>query len=83
VGRLKELSSVKDEYIKALVEELNKVVPLTSEHGWKSSRYEKGKELREKIKAVELKRISGIMSRPSRGIKDVSDTIVIKDGLDD
>lgn len=39
----------KDEYIKLLEDELNETVPIAALHGWKSSRYEKGVELRNKI----------------------------------
>lgn len=37
------------EYVKLLVDELNEIAPLATVHGWKSSRYEQGKRLREEI----------------------------------
>lgn len=39
-----------EKYIVMLGKELDEVVPMASIHGWKSSRYEEGKKMREKIK---------------------------------
>jgi hypothetical protein len=47
-----ELIKAQDEYIKLLVEELDEVVVLMSVHGWKSHRYEQGKQSRDKIEQL-------------------------------
>jgi hypothetical protein len=49
-GKERELE-VHKEYIKLLGEELDELVPLAGNRGWKSTRYEAGKILREKIKS--------------------------------
>jgi hypothetical protein len=38
------------EYIELFGEEMDEIVPYAASHGWVSTRYEKGKELRKKIK---------------------------------
>lgn len=38
-----------EEYNSLLKDELDEVISIASVHGWESSRYEKGQELREKI----------------------------------
>ena len=43
-----------DDYIVLLGKELDEVVPLAHTHGWRSSRYEEGKEARKKI--LEIRR---------------------------
>lgn len=49
----KELLIVKDEYIVLLLEECLEVIPLAYSHGWRSTRHEAGKLVRERIKALE------------------------------
>ena len=44
-----------DEYIYLLAKELEETVVIANAHGWKSTRYTKGKELRNKI--AELKKL--------------------------
>ncbi len=44
-----EATTIYGEYIKLLVDELNDLVGIASLHGWKSSRYEDGIRLREKL----------------------------------
>lgn len=44
--------TVYDEYIQLLTDELNEIVPMAAEHGWKTHRYDKGEELRAKIEAL-------------------------------
>ena len=48
----KELIDTYDEYIKLLGEELNELIPFATQHGWKSTRYEAGKMLRDKISSI-------------------------------
>jgi hypothetical protein len=47
-----EIIKAQDEYIKLLTDELDEVVVLMSVHGWKSHRYEQGKQLRNKIEQL-------------------------------
>jgi len=47
-----ELAKIQEEYINLLGEELNELATLAHTHGWKSSRIEKGKKLRQKIKEI-------------------------------
>jgi hypothetical protein len=47
--KLKKAITLLQEYIKLLGEEIDDLVGIAYAHGWKSSRFEKGKELREKI----------------------------------
>ncbi len=49
VNNKMKLIAALDEYVNLLGEELNEVVPLAHVHGWKTQRFEKGKEMREKI----------------------------------
>jgi hypothetical protein len=49
IKAMSALQNAYEEYIKLLGEELNDLVGLASAHGWRSSRFEAGKELREKI----------------------------------
>jgi len=44
-----ELREALEGYIKLLLEELDEVVPLAHMHGWRSSRYQKGVDLRARI----------------------------------
>lgn len=44
-----------EQYNSLLIAELNEVVPIASVHGWKSSRYEQGKLLRDKIEVLSIK----------------------------
>lgn len=44
-----------EQYNSLLIAELNEVVTIASVHGWKSSRYEQGKLLRDKIEALSIK----------------------------
>ena len=53
IERLKEIISTQDDYVKLLIEELDELAVFASVHGWKSTRYEQGKKLREKI--IQLK----------------------------
>lgn len=50
---LKEIIETQKEYIKLMSDELNELAVLASNRGWKSSRYEAGKLLREKISELE------------------------------
>lgn len=52
VERLRVLAIAQEQYINLLGEELNEVVPLAASCGWKSTRHEAGKALREKIAAL-------------------------------
>lgn len=47
-----ELVKALEDYIVLLGKELDEVVPMASVHGWKSSRFEEGKKMRKKIKAL-------------------------------
>lgn len=47
--RVEEVTATYDEYIKLLIDEINELIGMAHVHGWRSSRVEKGKELREKI----------------------------------
>jgi len=51
-----ELIKTLQEYIVLLGKELDEVVPMASVHGWKSSRFEEGKKMREKIDNLITKR---------------------------
>ena len=44
-----ELEKCQDEYIKLLIDELDELVGMAAVHGWRSTRFEKGVELRSKI----------------------------------
>jgi hypothetical protein len=46
---LHDLVQTQEEYIELLREELHEIVPLATAHGWKSSRADKGIEIRGKI----------------------------------
>ena len=48
-SRLQTESANKDEYIKLLGEEIDDLAPLAAVHGWKSTRHEKGKEIRARL----------------------------------
>ncbi len=52
---LDKIINSQDEYIKLLSDELNDLAVFAHTHGWKSSRYEKGKVLREKIEISKQK----------------------------
>lgn len=47
-----EIFSACDEYIKLLILEINELVGLAWVHGWRSTRFEQGKKLREIIQAL-------------------------------
>ena len=53
--RLVKLNKLREEYTKLICNELDEIVSFASSHGWKSTRYEKGKEFRDKIKILEDK----------------------------
>lgn len=55
MDNLKELIKTYDEYTKLLEEEIHNMQDIAQLHGWKSTRYEKGKELREKIESLKDK----------------------------
>ena len=62
VQLLKQIQDLDNDYIEVLeqynsllIAELNEVVPIASVHGWKSSRYEQGKLLRDKIEVLSIK----------------------------
>ena len=62
VQLLKQSQDLNNDYIEILeqynlllIAELNEVVPIASVHGWKSSRYEQGKLLRDKIEVLSIK----------------------------
>lgn len=48
-SRLIERERLWIEYVKLLVDELNELMPLAANHGWVSTRHEKGKELRRQL----------------------------------
>lgn len=50
-GKENELSKLEKEYRELLDAEYEEAIRYASAHGWKSSRYEMGKELREKIES--------------------------------
>lgn len=52
---LKEIIEAQKEYIKILSDELNELTPLAYVHGWRTTRYEMGKAVREKISQLESK----------------------------
>ena len=47
-----ELIKTYDEYIKLLGDEIDGLAGLAYVHGWRSSRYEQGKALRDKIESL-------------------------------
>ena len=49
LARLKELVGCYEEYVSMLRDELNDVVPIAHNHGWRSGRYEQGQKIRAKI----------------------------------
>jgi len=49
-SRIKSLTFAYEKYMKLLGAELDEIAPLASAHGWKSSRYEEGKQCRARIK---------------------------------
>ena len=55
--RLREAIEAQKEYIKLLGAELDSTIGLAYSHGWRSTRAEKGKELRKRIKQA-LKGVS-------------------------
>ena len=50
---MRELIDTQKEYIKLLSDELDEVIVLAYTHGWRSNRYEKGVEFRNKIEELE------------------------------
>jgi hypothetical protein len=52
---LKEIIEAQKEYIKILSDELNELTPLAYVRGWRTTRYEMGKAVREKISQLESK----------------------------
>lgn len=50
--RLREQNNARAEYTKALEEELGNLSGFAHAHGWRSKRYEEGKRLRDKIRAL-------------------------------
>lgn len=50
-----ELIKAMDEYIQLLTDELNDIAPFAATHGWQTTRFEKGRELRDRID--ELKKV--------------------------
>lgn len=50
--RVEEIIKVYDDYIILLGKELDELAPFAATHGWKSSRFEEGKKMREKITAI-------------------------------
>lgn len=56
IKRLKKLLKLHQEYEELMGKELDEVCGLAYVHGWKSSRYEAGKELRAEIEALEKER---------------------------
>ena len=51
-AKWRELVDAKDEYIKLLADELESTVLLAYSHGWRSTSYEKGVEIRQKIESI-------------------------------
>lgn len=54
VERLSELKELYKGYARLLADELDEVVPMANVHQWKSTRFEKGKEFRDKIAELDL-----------------------------
>lgn len=48
----RELLRLTEEFSQLLCDELNETVTWAATHGWRSSRYEQGKDLREKIQQL-------------------------------
>ncbi len=49
---MERLITAYEVYVKLLRDELNEVVPLAAAHGWKTTRFEQGKEARTKITEI-------------------------------
>ena len=47
-----ELTKTYKDYVNLLSEEIRELIPLASNHGWESSRYEQGETFRKMIKAL-------------------------------
>jgi hypothetical protein len=50
---LNKIIETQKEYIKLLSDEINDLAPMAYVHGWATSRYEMGQELRKKISDLE------------------------------
>jgi hypothetical protein len=50
--KLREALKLQEEYTVLLIEEIDSLIPMAHTHGWRSTRAEKGKELRERIEAA-------------------------------
>ena len=46
LDKVEKLIKAKDKYIKLLEDELEETVPIAANHHWRSTRHEKGKEIR-------------------------------------
>jgi hypothetical protein len=53
IERLKEILKIMKEYNDLLGDEMNQTVLIAHRHGWQSEKYEKGLELRDKLKELE------------------------------
>lgn len=49
-----ELVETLEEYIELLCDEIDELAGIASVHGWESSRYEQGVELRERINKLKI-----------------------------
>ncbi len=49
---MKQLLKEYKNYIKLLGEELDETVPIAHAHGWRSTRYDRGKQIRENIEKL-------------------------------
>ena len=54
-----EFAKAYDKYIALLGEELDELIPLATSHGWKSTRFEVGKALRERIAVLKAQAKEG------------------------
>jgi len=52
MDEVKKLIKAYEDYIWLNTKELEDVVPIAYYHGWRSKRFERGKELREKIRKL-------------------------------
>lgn len=52
MDKIQNLVKAYEEYIEILGAEIDDLAPMASTHGWKSARFEAGKQAREKIAAA-------------------------------
>ena len=62
MDNLKEIIKLQDQYIKLLTDEINDMVGIAHTHGWESSRYEVGLNLRNEISRLKSANLESIYS---------------------